>query len=107
MNVHLRPNRSAIRPPSSSRLPKDSAYAVMIHWRSLVGEAEVLLGGGERDVDDRHVEHDQQLGDADDGEDQPPAVVMGIGDMGRTSAMWRAGLRLRYHKRRCNLHSLG
>ena len=53
----------------------------------VVGEAEVLLGGGERDVDDRHVEHDQQLGDADDREDQPAAVVMGIcrGGMGRTS----------------------
>ena len=25
MNVHLRPNRSAIRPPSSSRLPNASA----------------------------------------------------------------------------------
>jgi hypothetical protein len=33
MNVHLRPNRSLIRPPSSSRLPKDNAYAVTIHWR--------------------------------------------------------------------------
>ena len=63
----------------------------------VVGEPEVLLGGGERDVDDRHVEHDQQLGDADDDEDQPAAVVMGIcrGGMGRTSRMWRAGLRLR------------
>ena len=33
MNVHLRPNRSAMRPPSRSRLPNASAYAVMIHWR--------------------------------------------------------------------------
>ena len=44
----------------------------------VVGEAEVLLGGRERDVHDRHVEHDHQLGDADDCEDQPAAVVMGI-----------------------------
>ncbi len=33
MKVHLRPNRSPRRPPNSSRLPKASAYAVMIHWR--------------------------------------------------------------------------
>ena len=44
----------------------------------VVGEPELLLGGGERDVDDRHVEHDQQLGDADDDEDHPAAVVMGV-----------------------------
>jgi hypothetical protein len=36
MNVHLRPNRSPSLPPSSSRLPKASAYAVTIHSRSLV-----------------------------------------------------------------------
>jgi hypothetical protein len=33
MNVHLRPNRSATRPPRRSRLPNDSAYAVMTHCR--------------------------------------------------------------------------
>ncbi len=33
MNARLRPNRSDIRPPSSSRLPKASAYAVMTHCR--------------------------------------------------------------------------
>ena len=33
-NVHLRPNRSLIRPPSSRRLPNASAYAVTIHCRS-------------------------------------------------------------------------
>ena len=32
-NVHLRPNRSEMRPPSSRRLPNASAYAVTIHWR--------------------------------------------------------------------------
>jgi len=33
INVHLRPNQSLSRPPSSSRLPNASAYAVMIHCR--------------------------------------------------------------------------
>ena len=33
MNVHLRPNRSPIRPPSKSSDPNASAYAVTTHWR--------------------------------------------------------------------------
>ncbi len=31
--VRLRPKMSPIRPPSNSRLPKASAYAVITHWR--------------------------------------------------------------------------
>ena len=34
-NMRRRPNMSERRPPSSSRLPKASAYAVTTHWRSL------------------------------------------------------------------------
>ena len=67
-----------MRPPSSSRLPKASAYAVIDPLAVVVGEAEVLLGGRERDVHDRRVEHDHQLGDANDDEDQPAAVVMAV-----------------------------
>ena len=33
MKVHLRPNMSPMRPPSSSSEPNASAYAVTIHWR--------------------------------------------------------------------------
>jgi hypothetical protein len=33
-NTRLRPRRSPRRPPTSRRLPKDRAYAVMIHWRA-------------------------------------------------------------------------
>ena len=36
-----------------------------------VGEAEGVLRGGQRDVHDGGVEHDHQLGDAEDGEDRP------------------------------------
>jgi hypothetical protein len=43
----------------------------------VVREAEVLLSGRKRDVHDRHVEHDHQLGDADHGQDQPASVVVG------------------------------
>ena len=45
----------------------------------VVGEAELALGGRERDVHDRHVEDDEQLGDADHHEDQPAAIVVGGG----------------------------
>ena len=40
----------------------------------VVGEAEVALGGGQRDVDDRHVEDDHQLGDPDHRQDQPSSL---------------------------------
>src|SRR3954453_21221054 len=62
-NVHLRPNRSAMRPPRSSRLPNASAYAVTTHWRFFVAEAERVLSRRQRDVHDRRVEHDHQLSD--------------------------------------------
>ena len=56
MNVHLRPNRSAMRPPSSSRLPNAQRVGGDHPLAVVVGEAEVLLRGRQRDVDDRHVE---------------------------------------------------
>ena len=34
MKVHLRPNRSPMRPPRSNSEPNASAYAVIIHWRA-------------------------------------------------------------------------
>ena len=43
-----------------------------------VGEAERFLGGRQGDVDDRRVEDDHQLGEAEDREDQPAALVVGI-----------------------------
>ena len=52
-----------------------------------VGEAEVGLGGRQRDVHDGRVEHDHELGEPDDGEGQPAtavgraAVVAGDEDM--------------------------
>ena len=42
----------------------------------VVGEAEVLLRGGQRDVHDGRVQDDHELGEADDGED-PPAPRAG------------------------------
>ena len=54
----------------------------------VVGEAEVALGRGQRDVHDGHVEHDHELGDAEHGEDEPGprrAEVVGGGHAGMTS----------------------
>ena len=46
MNVHLRPNRSPSLPPSSSRLPNASAYAVTIHSRLLVEKCSARCADG-------------------------------------------------------------
>ena len=46
MNVTLRPSRSASRPPSSSRLPNASAYAVTTHCRSTVAKCSVCCADG-------------------------------------------------------------
>ena len=40
----------------------------------VVGEAEVVLRDGQRDVHDRRVEHDHQLGDAEQREDPASAA---------------------------------
>src|SRR5579875_1648543 len=70
MNVRLRPNRSARRPPSNSRPPKAREYPVTIHCRSLLEKARGLrLGQG--DVDHGHVEHDHQLTQPAEGQDPP------------------------------------
>ena len=66
MKVRLRPKRSAIRPPSSSRLPNASAYAVTTHCRSSSEKPRSRWARRQRDVHDGRVEHDHQLGDADD-----------------------------------------
>src|SRR6201995_59384 len=46
MNVHLRPKRSPSLPPTSSRLPKESAYAVMIHCRLSVENCSARCADG-------------------------------------------------------------
>ena len=46
MNVHLRPNRSPSLPPSSSRLPNASAYAVITHCRLSVEKCSARCAEG-------------------------------------------------------------
>ena len=46
MKVSLRPSRSASRPPSNSRLPNASAYAVTTHCRSTVAKCSVRCADG-------------------------------------------------------------
>jgi len=56
--------------PERQRVRRDDPLAVA------VGEAQILLRGRQGDVHDRHVEHDEQLGEADHGQDQPAAIVL-------------------------------
>ncbi len=46
MNTRLRLNMSPRRPPTSSRLPKASAYAVTTHCRSLFGNPSARCADG-------------------------------------------------------------
>ena len=57
----------------------------------VVGEREVGLRGRQRDVHDRRVEHDHQLGDAEDGEDPPALGVAGARriEVARVGDFWR------------------
>ena len=74
-NITLRPNRSASRPPNSSRLPNASEYAVTTHCLSTVGEVQRALRRRQRDVHHRGVEHDHQLRERDHHQDQPAPRV--------------------------------
>src|SRR6266446_6314242 len=46
INTHLRLNMSPSRPPTSSRLPNDSAYAVTTHWRSPLEKPSACCADG-------------------------------------------------------------
>jgi hypothetical protein len=48
----------------------------MIHWRASSEKPRSACAEGSRDIHDRYVENDHQLGDGDDAEDQPAAIVM-------------------------------
>jgi hypothetical protein len=41
------------------------------------GEAQGPLRGRQRDVHDRRIEHDHELGEADGAQDEPPARIGG------------------------------
>ena len=57
----------------------------MTHRRSSVLNAELPLGGRERDVHDRRVEDEHQLRDGDDEQDEltPPLRLLGYVGRGR------------------------
>ena len=56
-----------------------------------VGEAERVLRGGERDVDDGVVEDDHQLRDAQDREDPPAPFVIGLAVRDHCLGRWLRG----------------
>ena len=67
--------------------PKASAYAVTIHCRALSENAR-SAGRSAARCSRRRVEHDHQLGDAEDGEDPPALGVVGASTAG---ALVRSG----------------
>ncbi len=69
-----------IRQPAAEQEQRAEAQRVRRHHPLAVGVGEVQgrLRVGKRDVHDRRVEHDHQLGDAEHGEDEPAALVVGI-----------------------------
>ncbi len=68
-----------------------------------VGHAEVALGGGQGDVHDGAVEHDHQLGEGDDGEEDPLAAGGRRGRSGGAGGCGGAGERCGGRGRRCVL----
>ncbi len=73
--MRRRPNRSASRPPSSRRPPKVERVGGDHPLEVGRAEAQVLLDGRQGDVDDGDVEHDHELGQADDPQDQVVALL--------------------------------
>ena len=67
-----------VRQPAAEQQQAAEAERVGGHHPLAVAvrEAQRLLGRGQSDVDDRGVEDDHQLGDAQDGEYQPAPVVI-------------------------------
>ena len=70
MKVRRRPSRSPARAPSRSRPPNVEGVGADHPGQARGAEAERALDVGERDVHDRRVQDDHQLGDEDDGEDE-------------------------------------
>ena len=73
------------KPAKRERVRGDDPLAIR------VGDAKVGLRGGEGDVDDGHVEHDHELGEADGGQAPPAAGVRG-GVHGGPFVSWGGGL---------------
>ena len=65
------PTRSASRPPTSRRLPNDSAYAVSQSMPVDVREPQVVLRRRHREGHQGHVDDHHGVSEADDIEDQP------------------------------------
>jgi hypothetical protein len=63
MKDRFRPQKSAIRPPSSSRAPNTSEYRVHDPGTITIAHTEGDLRLGERNIHDGAVEHDGELGE--------------------------------------------
>ena len=76
----------------SSRPDWTSEYALIIHWMSDGGRAQLPGEGGDRHVQDGVVEQHGELREADDAEDQP---ALGVAPGGTTGDVGRVTLSCR------------
>src|SRR5215204_1511194 len=72
------PNRSDSRPPSSSRPPSATTYALKTQERSSGLEAQIRLDLGQGHADDRRVHDRHELRERDDGERRPAPRIRGL-----------------------------
>ena len=71
----LAPEEIAEAAGEQQQAPEGDQVAVDDPGQARLAEVQVRLDGGEGDVDDRRVEDDHQLAQADDEERDPPAAV--------------------------------
>jgi len=67
-NARRPPITSAIRPPTTSRPPNVSVYAVITHDRSASAKTQRGADHRQRGGHDRHIQHDHELRNTDHGE---------------------------------------
>ena len=85
-----RPKRSPRLPAGEQQAREHERVRVDHPLQLAVGGVEVAHDRGDRDVEDRVVEHDHEQAEAEDGEDPPPPLVGAVLRVGR-SGCWSCG----------------
>ena len=84
--TRLRPMTSPARPPKSMKPPKMRVYVVITHCRFDGLKPQTALDGRQRHVDDRRVQDDHGLGNADDNDYQPRRLLSVSRELGPFTA---------------------
>ena len=79
---------SAVGPPDQEEPSEGERVCSDDPLPLAVGEVQSLLRRGQRDVHDRRVEHDHQLGSRNDREDPPAPCVLAIAPGGRCNGVY-------------------